>query len=275
MDQRPPYNYRCVICKAVGHHFATLCPENTKELSLTQLRRKAGITNAPRDDQEPVRGERHDQDRHYQDLVLEKSRSQSPFGGNARDSRDGRQLPLEYDSYRPREPRRLRFPGPLVEDDGWGPVLDPFDPFRAIQRSPGDDKKVPYRTRGMEGRLSFHDDVYHNQDAIQSGGWTTSEDHDPSSDEAVQRSTSPERAARIKAQVDAFFQSLEAETLARKARLAVSLGLDPETIDNSANIANRAVVHDYHDVSMQTNDCATAQTHDLASVKEQSHSPTQ
>ncbi|KAI8964372.1 hypothetical protein F5Y11DRAFT_345518 [Daldinia sp. FL1419] len=37
-DQSPPINYRCEICKEYGKHFATLCPRNEHELSLTQQR---------------------------------------------------------------------------------------------------------------------------------------------------------------------------------------------------------------------------------------------
>ncbi|KAF3062381.1 hypothetical protein GL218_04187 [Daldinia childiae] len=37
-DQPPPYYYRCEICKVSGRHFATLCPQNEYELSLTQQR---------------------------------------------------------------------------------------------------------------------------------------------------------------------------------------------------------------------------------------------
>ncbi|KAK6957614.1 hypothetical protein Daesc_000401 [Daldinia eschscholtzii] len=37
-DQPPPQSYRCEICKVSGKHFATLCPRNEYELSLTQQR---------------------------------------------------------------------------------------------------------------------------------------------------------------------------------------------------------------------------------------------
>ncbi|KAI1657895.1 hypothetical protein F4813DRAFT_396062 [Daldinia decipiens] len=37
-DQPPPQYYRCEICKVSGRHFATLCPQNEYELSLTQQR---------------------------------------------------------------------------------------------------------------------------------------------------------------------------------------------------------------------------------------------
>ncbi|KAI0109922.1 hypothetical protein F4814DRAFT_450884 [Daldinia grandis] len=37
-DQPPPPYYRCEICKISGRHFATLCPQNEYELSLTQQR---------------------------------------------------------------------------------------------------------------------------------------------------------------------------------------------------------------------------------------------
>ncbi|KAI0847571.1 hypothetical protein F5Y00DRAFT_263481 [Daldinia vernicosa] len=57
-DKPPPHDYQCGICKAFGKHFATLCPQNEYELSLTQQRLR--IKDQPKT---PTREHTHYRDR--------------------------------------------------------------------------------------------------------------------------------------------------------------------------------------------------------------------
>ncbi|KAI1806621.1 hypothetical protein F4811DRAFT_568451 [Daldinia bambusicola] len=85
-DQAPPYYYRCEICKVSGKHFATLCPLNEYEFSLTQQRLRIKI---------PPKTPIQDQHSHYRD--------RSPFTPSPRGHSQSPTYPLrrkKHNAYR-------------------------------------------------------------------------------------------------------------------------------------------------------------------------------
>ncbi|KAI2471051.1 hypothetical protein F4781DRAFT_150652 [Annulohypoxylon bovei var. microspora] len=90
-DQPPPSNYCCEICMKQGDHYATLCPQNKNEISLTQQRqRREGSLQAQL--RTPVRGRKPPgRDRH---------RHASPFRRRSRSPKDSRRHQA-FDMYRP------------------------------------------------------------------------------------------------------------------------------------------------------------------------------
>ncbi|KAH8681196.1 hypothetical protein BX600DRAFT_14674 [Xylariales sp. PMI_506] len=53
-DMAPPSDYTCQFCGETGHHFATLCPKNKNDWSLTQLRKRAaGSGPKPKEKRRP------------------------------------------------------------------------------------------------------------------------------------------------------------------------------------------------------------------------------
>ena len=275
MDRPPPSRYRCEICKAVGQHFATLCPENTRDMSLTQLRRNAGIDGIFHSGQESVRGGAHHQDHPHRDIARNESRSRSPLSDSSRSVRARLRQTLEYDSYRPREPRRVRFASPLEEDNDWrrvhtaytAPIFDKAFPIRTKKSSKYDTTP---RVRDMEGRLSFHDDMYD----VQGDNWATVEDYDPLDAGPVHRSPSLERAVNITYDVQSFLESLEEGTPTEQVSLEQALVQVTEESDTRSD-DSVTLVHDHDNIPVQTDDCATTQDGDLESARDHSHSPTQ
>ncbi|KAI1430166.1 hypothetical protein F5Y12DRAFT_781404 [Xylaria sp. FL1777] len=94
-DQAPARDYRCNFCGQSGDHYATLCPENRHESSLTIQREKAMMGT-----QEPLTPSRSGR-RHYQDREASVISS-----GNRYRSRSPRQT--HRDHYRSRSLERYR-----------------------------------------------------------------------------------------------------------------------------------------------------------------------
>lgn len=137
------------------------------DVSLTQLRRKARITSAS-PSRQWVGG--HSYDRHYEDFSDEYSDSRTRSRTRSRSPNRESRRACEYDSYRPEERREDRFSGPTEQKRTW----------RDVGRDSEFDKAFPARARGylgyggsarqikhQEGRLSFHDDVYNDLNAVQ------------------------------------------------------------------------------------------------------------
>ncbi|KAH8201283.1 hypothetical protein TruAng_004527 [Truncatella angustata] len=57
-DVPPAKNYRCIYCQRLGDHFATLCPHNEHEWSLTQQRKHASLSTTPKRSQDRGRSPR-------------------------------------------------------------------------------------------------------------------------------------------------------------------------------------------------------------------------
>lgn len=210
MDKRPPPKYRCEICKAKGDHFATLCPQNKMDISLTQLRRKARIASVSPSRQ--LVGE-HRHGHHYEDFSDEDSRSRTRSRTRSRSPYRETHRAREYDSYRPRQRRQARFSSPMEKKRSG---LDAGRDFEF-------DKEIPAKARGhlgyggparrikhQEGRLSFHDDIYNDLSAVQDEREAVIEGG-PMDIESVHGESILEDDEKVTRDVHAFLQGLAAD----------------------------------------------------------------
>ncbi|KAI0913236.1 hypothetical protein F4823DRAFT_87087 [Ustulina deusta] len=94
-DQAPARDYRCIFCGQHGDHYATLCPKNPHENSLTKQREKATTQN--REPRTPSRSGR----RHYQDRDALTIRSRDRYRSHSPKQRS-------RDRYRSRSPEARR-----------------------------------------------------------------------------------------------------------------------------------------------------------------------
>ncbi|KAL7627827.1 hypothetical protein AAE478_002022 [Parahypoxylon ruwenzoriense] len=188
-DKPPAPNYRCEICGAKGEHFATLCPQNKKEVSLTRQRqRAAGRSRTPtRDDGRHYRGRRSPLRRRSRSPVIRSRRKgydiyrpddswrdwNEDFGWRSRS-------PVDRDDVSPwttrerltREWQHFRESPPRYAPDKYRPRGgSPTPPHRHrhrardIQRSPDPLPRLRgVEDRAREGRLAYDDDVYMDSD---------------------------------------------------------------------------------------------------------------
>ncbi|KAI5925249.1 hypothetical protein F4810DRAFT_718214 [Camillea tinctor] len=181
-DRPPEPNYRCELCGRVGDHFATLCPRNDNEISLTKKRQRmaSGSETPLREDYHQRRSTspmgkyhrgghdiyrpdrspraRYDGfDRHAR--RPERGREISPYSARARLTREqekGRERTLRTAS-----PRR---PMP----DHYRPICRSSSPLRCRQDTTSSSARIlrlmadpnkPRNGESREGRLAYDDDI--------------------------------------------------------------------------------------------------------------------
>ncbi|KAI0132101.1 hypothetical protein BJ170DRAFT_718015 [Xylariales sp. AK1849] len=182
-DVAPPHSYTCNFCSREGHHFATLCPHNENEWSLTQQRKKAGIqmiSSKSRRRRSTTRGSGD----LYRPEDSPRSRREGPdkLRPDRQDVRSGTFLDeaWPYQLHRDREVSleplyrtsplregRERLPENTRRSDRYRPEghrLEARDrPIKsALCSSKRDDDKrrLDINHTGTEGRLSYEDDVF-------------------------------------------------------------------------------------------------------------------
>ncbi|KAI0596298.1 hypothetical protein F4775DRAFT_321684 [Biscogniauxia sp. FL1348] len=130
-DKPPDPSYRCELCGQVGSHFATLCPRNENEISLTKKRQRIASGSEP-----PLwRG-------YYQ------GRSASPMDGYRQGG---------HDIYRPDHSPRARYDEPTrhARRPEYGRELSPYSErvrlTRERERERGRDLRKPSPRRSTRG----------------------------------------------------------------------------------------------------------------------------
>ncbi|KAI1126114.1 hypothetical protein F5Y10DRAFT_279031 [Nemania abortiva] len=143
-DQAPPHDYRCNFCGQYGDHFATLCPKNPHEGSLSKQRKyTVAITRGPRT---PTEGGR----RRYQGEERSATRSQGRYRSRSPEQHSRG----HYRSRSPEHRRSYNIYGPPTRDEG----------DRRHSRRTDDSDASPYTKRARLTR-----ELYVSSDTNQGG----------------------------------------------------------------------------------------------------------